>query len=206
VFIALCVIEGLLAARFWIQLAAVHASDGLREWVLDLTHPLVSPFADARDQAQDSVASFERGTLLAGMAYLIGAVVLIVVSLLLSGFLNGREAISIRRRRTALQQFQHPLVTHAGPRLIATAFVGLNASQTTRALRMLRLDQLKTDLHVIPAERGSVIAAFEPADALPSAWRAIKRTTTGGEAACVRRALRALERRFDVKTPAQPIG
>ena len=196
VFIALVVIEGLLAARFWIQLATVNASDGLRQSILDVTQPMVAPFAGAGDQAGDSVASFERGTLLAGMVYLIGALGLVIVSFLFNGFQNGRQALSLRSRRNALQQFNQPLITHDGPHLITTAFLGLDASQTRRALRMLHLDQLDADLHIIPVHQGSMVAAFERPGTEPASWRAIRRTISAGDAACVRRSLRALERRF----------
>ena len=195
IFCGLVLIEGLLVARFWIQLATSNASNGLQGLILDLSRPLVAPFSDAGATAQNSVGSFERKTLVAAMVYLVSAVALAVVTMVAGGLLGSRQRLSTRRRRNQLQQIDHPLAEHAGARLIGTASLAMSPSRAARALRMLHLDRYEADLYVIPAQGGCIVAAFASRGALA------RRLTSGQEARSVRQALRNIERRFQAESP-----
>lgn len=198
IFVGLLVVEGLLIARFWIQLAASNASDGLQGLVLDLSRPLVAPFTDARETAQESVGSFDRNTLLAAMVYLLGAVVLALTTMMAGGLLGSSQHFNTRRRRTLLRQLDHPLMEHAGARLLGTASLGMTPEQAARALRILHLDRYDADLYVIPADGGCIVAAFAAA----GNRALLRRLVATQETRIVRRALKAMERRFHSVTPA----
>lgn len=196
IFVALLVVEALLAARFWLQLATADASDGLTRFILDASHPLVAPFADAQATAQEEVGSFERKTLLAAMAYLVAGAGLIVLTILAGGLLTGNEALVRRHRRSSLQHFDHPLIDNTGARLLDTVSLALTPDQATRALKMMGLDQLDTQLFVIPASGGCIIAAFEGTTSEDGRPSLLGRIGSTREAMKVRRALREIETRF----------
>jgi hypothetical protein len=198
IFLAVLTVEGLLAARFWIQLAAVDAPDGITRAVLDLTHPLVAPFADAQESAQQQVGSFERKTLLAGMAYLIGGVGLTMLTVLTGSLISGRRLLVRRQRRGAMQQMQHSMIDHSGARLLGTATLNISPEQTTRVMRMLHLDCLGAELFVIPAAGGCIVAAFASPETAESHVPLLGRIGATREAIAVRRALRALEERHQL--------
>lgn len=195
IFVALVVVEGLLAARFWLQLATANASDGITRFVMDATQPLVAPFSNAQATASQEVGAFERNTLLAAMAYLLAAVGLVIVTLLTGGLLSGNEALTRRHRRSSLQHMDHSLAEHSGARLLGTATLSLSPARATRALKMMGLDQLDTQLYVIPVDGGSVIAAFEASsdEGPPSLFG---RLANRRETMTVMRALREIEARF----------
>jgi len=200
IFVGLCVIEGLLAARFWLQLAASSTPDGLGALVLDISHPLVAPFTDARAGAQD-VGSFDRKTLVAAIAYLVGAVSLTVVTILVGGILTGNAMITRSKRRSSLQHFEHPLIEHSKARLIGTAMLSMSPEEASRALKIMRLDRFDMHLYVIPASGGCIVAAFASSDGgrqLPI----LGRIGATREAMAVKRALSAIEQRFHPEMPA----
>ena len=199
IFLALVFVEALLAARFWLQLASANASEGLSQVVLDLSKPLVAPFSDAQESARD-VGAFERNTLVAAMAYLVGAVILAFLTMLAGGLLTGNEALERRHRRSALAHFEHPLIDRSGARLISTATLPINPEQAARLLRMVHLDCISTQLFVIPASGGCIVAAFAPADGEDGGLLASSR-----EAFKVKRALRLIEQRFQTRA-RQPVG
>ncbi len=199
IFLSLIMVEGLLAARFWLQLAAVNAPEGIRTLILDVTRPLVAPFADAQDGAQQ-VGSFERKTLLAGMAYLIGGVGLTVLTVLAGGLATGNEQILRRRRRSTLHHLEHPLMEH-GSRLLSTATLSLSPGEATRQLRMLRLDNLSAELYVIPAAGGCIIAAFASPANPQTRVPLLGRIASIRESMAIRRGLRSLEHRFQTTAP-----
>ena len=195
IFLALLVIEALLVARFWLQLATANTPDGINALILEVSQPLVAPFADAQASAQE-VGSFERKTLLAAMAYLVGAVVLALVTMVASSLLTGNEALLRRKRRSSLAHFEHPLIDHSGARLVGTAALSLTPEQATRALKMMGLDRLDTQVFVIPAAGGCIVAAFAAPAGTDAQVPLIGRISATREAMAVRRALRQIETRF----------
>jgi hypothetical protein len=203
IFAGLLVIEGLLVARFWVQIAATNASEGLHGLVLDLSAPLVAPFTDAQSRAEESVSSFDRNTLVAAIVYLAGAVLLTVVTMALGGLSSGTDFLSTRKRRSLLKQFDHHMIEYSGARLVATASVSLSAGQASRALRMIRLDRFGADVYVIPVEGGSIVAAFAGIGSAAIPLPFLGRAAAMRERFVLRRALRAVEQRFNAsRAPA----
>jgi hypothetical protein len=194
----LCIVEGLLVARFWFQLAAVNASDGLQAMVLELSQPLVAPFSDPETSAQGSVGSFERKTLLAAMVYLIVGVAMAVTTMLAGGLASGAGLVSTRRRRNVLQHLEQPALNHSAARLLGTVSLNLSPDQAMRALKMMHLDRFGAELYVIPVSGGSVIAAF--AGSSKGHWPLLGRLDSTREAIALKRAFRNIERRFQPAT------
>jgi hypothetical protein len=195
IFTGLCIVEGLLLARFWLQFATVSAPDGIHGLVLDLTRPLVAPFEDAQSTAGASVGTFDRETLLAAMAYLLGAVALATVTILIGGLVSGRHLVDRKKRRVALQELDHSLGDHSAARLLGTASLSMSPAQATRALRMLHMDRSGFDFYVIPVSGGSVIAAFATTEGRAH-WPIVGSVSHRREAIAVKRTFQTIERRF----------
>ena len=195
IFFGLCVVEGLLAARFWLQFATAGAPDGVRGLVLDTTRPLVTPFADAHARAGDSAGFFDRRTVLAAMAYFGGAIILVMATAIAGGLRSGSDVLDREWLRRLLQAPHHYSPEHSGARLLVTATLSMSPFQATRALHMLHLDRSRLNLYVIPVSGGSVIAAFVPRE-LRANWPIIGSIVYRRELHLVRRIFRAIELRF----------
>ena len=203
IFAAVCAIELLLFARFWLQLTSVSDSGGILRLVLDLSRPLVAPFSDASATVEKSVGRFERSTLVAGIAYLLGGAGLASLAMVVSGLATGQEFFSIRRRRHALSTFaQLPGAFHNGAHLLTSEYLRLTPDQARRALNMLQLSRVHADLVIIPAQGGCVVAAFVDSDS--AARRTIvSRFTSLRDGRVIRSSLAAIQTRFAPQEPDQ---
>ncbi len=198
IFAAVATIELLLMARFWLLLASVDASSGIQAFVIDVTRPLVSPFSDAGQSVEKSVGTFERRTLLAGMAYLLGGAGLAVIAMTVGGLLSGRDALTTKQRRHTLASFGAPgAFTPAGTHLLTSASLRLTPSQARRALNMLHLERFNADFVVIPAEGGCIVAAFTGPGA-QNRWPVFGRFASRRDTRLLNAALRAIQSRFEL--------
>jgi len=193
IFATLFVVEGLLLARFWLQMAAANASDGLTALVMDASRPLIAPCTGGAVETRE-VGWFDCRTLIAALAYLgAGAGVAAVVGALTLVFSAGRAVT--RPRRRAHLHLNQTRSERASGRLLDIVSLGMKPSQASRALTMLNLERLHADLHVIPTADGCIIAAFaraHPASRLP----VIGSLQSARNTIAVHRAFRAIERRF----------